>query len=244
MDKTLAETLTGLVSAPSMPPLGGPLRSASPQSIENLSRQFTRQHYVALPGFFGRELIDTIAAQMALAEFETRTAGRIGSAWVMKPNALSGRLNWHLNETELLEIVRQVSGCADIGFFSGRIFRLDPAPGGLDWHDDRRTRERRVAISVNLGTRPHSGGALRIREKRARETVAEVQNRGAGDAVLFRVADHGEHCVTPVEGTLPRFAFSGWFASGPSYYAALLRTRGQPGAKPGQSASRTTRLVG
>ena len=219
-----------------MPPLGGHLRSASPESIEQLRRQFDREHYVAVPGFFSRELIDTIAAQVEVAEFEPRTAERIGSAWVMKPNALSGRLNWLVNESELMGIVRHVSGYADIGFFSGRIFRLDPAPGGLDWHDDRATRERRLAMSVNLGTRPHSGGALRIREKRARETVAEVQNRGAGDAVLFRVADHVEHCVTPVEGTVPRLAFSGWFARGPSYYASLLGTSGSARAQPSLSA--------
>lgn len=211
--------------------VGSCLRSASPQSIEELRRQFARAHHVALPGFFSRELIDTIAPQIAAAEFETRTAEAVGTEWAMTPNEIWASLNWLMNASELMRIVRHISGCADIGLFTGRIFRLDPASGqSFQWHDDRRVRSRRLAVSVNLGTRPHSGGALRIREKLAPETVAEVHNRGAGDAVLFRVADHVEHCVTPVEGTVSRLAFAGWFATGPSYYASLLRDRGEPGA--------------
>jgi 2OG-Fe(II) oxygenase superfamily len=202
--------------------VGARLRSASPRSIEDLRRQFIRTHHVALSGFFSRSLIDAIAPQAAVAEFEMRNAQHVGSEWVMKPNALRATLNWLMNADDLIRIVRRITGCADIGFFAGRIFRLDPASGqSFHWHDDRQPETRRVAISVNLGTRPHAGGALRIREKDAPETAVEVHNHGAGDAVLFRVADHVEHCVTPVEGTVPRLAFSGWFAAGPSYFASL-----------------------
>jgi hypothetical protein len=211
--------------------VGEALRSASPESLRELRDQFSHRHHVAVQGFFGPALIDEITQQLAIAEFEQRIVEGVGSEWVMKPNKLSAMLNWMVNEAELVEIVRQVTGCADIGYFVGRIFRLEPAPGpSLRWHDDRGVKDRQVAVSVNLGTRPHSGGELRLREKGAHAPLAGVSNRGAGDAVLFRVADQLEHSVTAIEGTVPRLAYAGWFVSGPNYYSSLMRERAEPDA--------------
>ena len=204
--------------------MGDRLQSASPEALQDLRRQFGAQHYIKLPSFFDLALVEGVASEIATAEFEGRTSEGVGSEWLMKPNALGAKLNWQLNAPELIRTIRHVTDCADIGVFGGRVYRIDPASGqSFSWHDDRQFEERRLAISVNLGTQPHSGGVLRIREKRAPETFTEVPNSGPGDAVVFRVADDLEHCVTPVEGAVPRLAFSGWFKAGASYYSSLLR---------------------
>ena len=195
-----------------------------PDSVEDLRRQFDEQHHVRLVGLFDASLMARITSELAVAEFETRTSVGVGSEWFMRPNALAAELSWLLNTPEVLTAVREITGSDGIDYFGGRVYRLEPATGqALSWHDDRQFEDRRLAISVNLGTVPHTGGVLRIREKQAPETIYEAPNVGAGDAILFRVADEVEHSVTPVDGTAPRIAFSGWFRTGRNYYDALLR---------------------
>jgi 2-oxoglutarate-Fe(II)-dependent oxygenase superfamily protein len=201
--------------------------------LEDLRRGFSREHYVRLPGFLDPSLFATTASQVAEAEFEVRTSAGVGSEWLMKPNPLAATLNWLLNAPELIQAVRRVAGCDEIGLFAGRVYRMDPSSGqSFEWHDDRESEARRLALSVNLGDRPHAGGVLRIRRKTTPQAMAEVPNEGPGDAVLFRVDDDLEHCVTPVAGSVPRLAFSGWFSAGPSYYALLLRQLAGDSARP------------
>ena len=169
-------------------------------------------------------MVEAIEARLPDEGFDIQESAGISSKWVMKPNALGATLHWLLNDPELMRALGDIGGCDDVGFFSGRLYRLDPGSGqAFGWHDDREhDKQRRLAISVNLGTTSYSGGVLRIREKRARESVSEIPNVGPGDAVLFRVADHVEHAVTPVAGTVAKVAFNGWFRAGESYYASLM----------------------
>jgi 2OG-Fe(II) oxygenase superfamily len=217
-----------LTEAPVAAGAGLRLRSASPEALQELRGEFGRQHFVRLTQFFDRQLLDWVDSQVEEADFEVRTSENVGSEWLMKPNAVAATLNWLLNAPELIQAVRGLTGCEDVNLFLGRVYRIDPSSGqSFAWHDDRQFEERRLAISVNLGARPHDGGVLRIRPKDTPEAIAEAPNRGHGDAILFRVADELEHCVTPVVGTVPRIAFSGWFRAGPDYYSALVDELGR-----------------
>jgi 2-oxoglutarate-Fe(II)-dependent oxygenase superfamily protein len=207
------------------------LRSAPPAVLEDLRGDFSRQYYVSVPGFVEGRLLEWTFSELAAAEFEVHEhPGDVGAEWQMKPNALYARLNWLMNAPELVRVVRDVTGLEEIGWFSGRIHRLDPASGhSFTWHDDRgHGEDRLLAVSVNLTERPYAGGVLSIRRKRAPDTVAEVPKNALGGAVLFRVADELEHCVTPVTGEVPRLTFTGWFRPGPAYYS-LLRGIGTDG---------------
>jgi len=51
--------------------------------------------------------------------------------------------------------------------------------------------------------------------------TARVGGTSLGDAVIFRIADHLRHRVSPVEGDVPRVAFAGWFKSAPSFRSVL-----------------------
>jgi len=70
---------------------------------------------------------------------------------------------------------------------------------------------RLVAMSVNLSTKSYQGGVLQIRKKKSHQVIAEIQNVGLGDAVLFRVSEELEHRVTSVQGGLAKVTFAGWF---------------------------------
>ena len=205
--------------------MGDCLTSAPPGRLEELRRQFRERHHVTLSGFLGSGLVDTVADEIADAEFELQASeGDIGTESEMQPNRVSATLNWRMNAPSLIAAVREVTDCEEIGLFAGRVYRLEPSSGqSFDWHDDLGSTERRVAFSVNLGNRPYSGGVLQIRERRAPDLIAEVSNLAPGDAVLFRLGPHLVHRVTPVEGTVPRVAFAGWFLAGPNYYSSLLR---------------------
>lgn len=206
--------------------VGDALISASPERLQELRGQFAEQHWVKLPGFFSPGLIDRAATDLAEAEFQPLTNdNEIGVESRMQPNGLSASLLWLMNAPGLLSAAREITGCEEISSFFGRVFRLEPSSGqSFDWHDDLGDPERRVAISVNLGKRPFAGGTLQIRERDATELIAEVTNLVPGDAVLFRIARHLQHRVMPVEGTVPRVAFAGWFLAGHDYYSSLLRT--------------------
>lgn len=204
--------------------VGADVQSASPEVLRDLRRQFADQHYLKLPGFLGRGLLDWADSQLAAAEWETRHApDEIGSEWRMKPNSLSARLDWLMNEPGLLRAFRDITGAQDIAWFVGRVFRMEPSQGqSFNWHDDRGGKdERLLAMSVNLTAQPYAGGVLNLRRKRAPETAVEIPNPGLGDAIVFRVADELEHCVTPVTGEIPRLTFTGWYRTGPGYYSRL-----------------------
>jgi predicted 2-oxoglutarate/Fe(II)-dependent dioxygenase YbiX len=74
---------------------------------------------------------------------------------------------------------------------------------------------RRVAMSVNLEPAPYEGGVLQIRRRENEAIIAEVENVGAGDAILFRIDAALQHRVTAVTSGV-KTAFAGWFRSAPS----------------------------
>jgi hypothetical protein len=121
-----------------------------------------------------------------------------------------------LNNPHIFAAIRQITGCGLIGCFSGRVYRNPPSPEyRLDWHDDLRDRNRLVGLSISLTPGSPEGGLFRLRRKSNCEVLAEVAHSQPGDAHIFRIDSAVEHCVTPVEGTLPRTAFAGWFQSSP-----------------------------
>jgi hypothetical protein len=55
-----------------------------------------------------------------------------------------------------------------------------------------------------------------------------VANTGAGDAVLFRIAERLEHRVTSLRGDVPRTAYAGWFLREPRFADVLKERIGRP----------------
>jgi len=69
------------------------------------------------------------------------------------------------------------------------------------WHDDTSGAGagRLAGFSLNLSRETYRGGTFQIREKARPDDVVEVENTGAGDAFLFRIAPAMQHRVLPVD---------------------------------------------
>jgi hypothetical protein len=188
--------------------------AVSSADLGRLRESFERYHHVKLPEFLSGELLDRTRRYMDEGEFSTRVHKGIGTELSLEQGKSPRLLLFLMNDPELFEIVRAITGCDRIGSFNGRIYRMMPREHADSWHDDVNGK-RLIAMSINLSANPYSGGILELRDERSEEIVARVANTGPGDALLFRLAAGLKHRVTAVTGELPRTAYAGWFEKGP-----------------------------
>jgi hypothetical protein len=210
--------------------------SGSENDLDSLRRTFEREHCLLLKGFLGGELVPLILPAIERAQYHPAHYDQVGSELLMEPNAALEALSFFFNDQKLFELVQSITCCGRIGFFRGRVYRLDPNPHHtFDWHNDLNKASRMLAMSLNLTAKGFQGGLLQIREAATGKMIREVANTGFGDAVLFRLSADLEHRVTPVEGQTPRISYAGWYQSEPDFHAALRQLRGEMGS-PGNRA--------
>jgi hypothetical protein len=210
----------------------------SPAEIERLRAEFERQHCVKLPRLLGEELFEEVVERVAQAEFApllhkdfqsdasgSEDAGFVEASMKQESPAFA-LLLFLMNDPHLFELVQRVTGCDPIGRFDGRVYRMDPSAYS-GWHDDIGD-DRMVAMSLNLSSEPYAGGVLQLRERRSRQILRDAPNTGPGDAILFRVADHLQHQITPVEGRVSKLAFAGWFKSSPGLFTTRSLRHREP----------------
>lgn len=192
--------------------------TGAPEAMSAARGTFEREHCVRLAGFLSGELFEDVAGPLRDAAFAPEAHGVGHNLMLAEPLPAADLLLFAMNDPRLLESIGRLTGVDGITSFGGRVYRVEPSSGqALEWHDDRGDPARLVAMSVNLGTEPFAGGTLQIRDRRSGEIVHESANVGPGDAALFRVADFLEHRVAPVEGSVPRTAYAGWFGSHPRF---------------------------
>lgn len=158
------------------------------------------------------------------AAFALRTHKHLALApvdeWIPDP-AVSSRFGFVLNDPLLFALVRDITGCEAIGSFHAVIYRVHASATHVDdWHSDD-DGNRMVALSLNLGRRPFEGGLLQLRHRGSPSVLQKRELRAFGDALLFRIGDDLEHCVSAVTGTTPRLVMTGWFQREPDYRALL-----------------------
>ena len=188
---------------------------AAPLGLRSAREHFDQHDYLRLPRFIEPKLLWVIQRYLSGAGFQAREYAEIGHDLTLLNNPLWRVLHFLMNDPQLFQLIRRVTGCRPIGCFTGRIYRMVARRGvELNWHDDTVDDVKLVAISVNLSDAKYRGGTLQIREKSCDVSEA-VPNLGLGDAIVFRVADRLEHRVTPVEGKVPKTALTGWFRSEP-----------------------------
>ena len=199
----------------------GLVASGPAAHVERLRAQFEERSCVRLPALIEPGLLAFIQQQIDLADFAPQGHEGVGRETAMIQNVTFSLLHFLTNDTHLFELVRQITGCARIGCFIGRVYRLIPGLGhAADWHSD--TFEcRMIGMSVNLSTDIYQGGTFHLRKVGSTAPLCEIANTGAGDAILFRIAKDLEHQVTAVEGTTPKTAFAGWFRSQPEFLSLI-----------------------
>lgn len=194
--------------------------------VDRLRSLFRRDHFVRLPQLLEPKLLGSLLATLDGATFEDLDHDGVGTEQWMPEDVLPGALSFLMNDSRLIELVEGVAECGHVGSFSGRVYRL--LSGGRysdSWHTDLGD-DRLVALSLNLSRDSYAGGVLQIRDRATRSLLAEVENQGLGDAVLFRIREDLEHRVTDVHGPHGRTAFAGWFRSSPDFLGLLYPDSG------------------
>jgi hypothetical protein len=193
------------------------------EAIVGWREEFDRHHCVRLPRLIEPELVSQLQARIEAAGFFEKTNRNIGDESRMAADPAGAVLEFLTNDSAFFEVVRAITGCAPIGCYRGRVYRLLPKIGHMsDWHTDL-VHGRMATMSINLSAAPFEGGILQIREMPAERIVTEVANTGAGDAVIFRIDAALQHRVTPTNGTTPRTAYAGWFLHEPQFEDLLKR---------------------
>jgi hypothetical protein len=203
----------------------GPTVSGSDRELRRLRAEFDRRHCIRFPSLLDPDSYRLIQRQVDEAAFAPRTHEKIAAELCMTVNPALHMLNFLVNDGRFFHVVREVTGCGHIGAFIGRVYRMASGMGHYDsWHSDF-VDHRMIGMSVNLSPQAYSGGVFRLRERGSGTILTEAPNTGAGDAILFRIAHHVEHCVTDVEGAAPKTAFAGWFVSEPDFFSLLSTER-------------------
>jgi Coenzyme PQQ synthesis protein D (PqqD)/2OG-Fe(II) oxygenase superfamily len=188
---------------------------ATSSQLRSAREHFEQHNYLRLPGFIEPGLLRLIQRHLRSAKFEEREY-KVGRELTLPNSPVASVLYVLMNDPKLFRLIRRVTGCGPIGCFISRLYQMIARKGlAFTWHDDM-AKDRKVAISINLSDARYHGGTLQIRE-RPRGVCEAVPNLGFGDAIIFRVAEHLEHRVTPIVGRLPKTAVSGWFCSRPRY---------------------------
>jgi hypothetical protein len=197
----------------------GPLRD-----VPRLRDEFDHHHCVRLPELLNDAVLERVLHLTDEGEFSPRAHAGISTELLMRRGKAPALLVFLINDPELFEFVRAITGCDRIGAFHGRLYRMMPGPEHEDsWHDDLHD-GRMVAMSINLTPAKYDGGALEIRDRHSKEVLHRAVPKRAGDALLFRISPRLEHRVTVVRGAVPRTAYAGWFMEGPD--SALLHPHG------------------
>jgi hypothetical protein len=198
--------------------------------LDALRDRFATQHCVMLENLLEPSLLVEIQRRIERAQWKSSTFGEgsdhhfSGTEFTLDDLVTCNLLDFLLNNPEFLNIIRIVTGDPEISEFSGRVYRMDPSPQHhLSWHTDIVGNEKRkVGLSMNLSTDVFRGGTFELRDGRTLVSLAQVNNTGFGDALLFRISADLHHRVTEVLDRVPKTACAGWFrATGESYFAKL-----------------------
>ena len=201
--------------------------SSSTEVLGALRDQFERRHYFVLPGLLETELLDLIQRQIDRGEFRERVHERIDSnkELCLTESAAFGALLFLMNDEKLFQLIQDITQCARIDCFEGRVYRVNPGDGHHDsWHNDI-GEGRVVGMSLNLSREIYSGGVLQIRNRESEALISEVANTGSGDAVVFRLSRDLQHRITEVEGSASKTAFAGWFRAQPNVSSSLKESQ-------------------
>lgn len=184
-----------------------------PDATAALAKQFEAQHALVLEHVFDAEFLRNLAGLIDKAQFVEKHAPHVGTRKIEQPAFAGFYLRQALTRPAMQAWLETVTGCGPLGGMIGNITQYAAGSGHhLGWHHDvDAANERRLAVTVNLGTTPYDGGDFEMRERGGTELLMRYAHAEPGTALVFRVTKALEHRVTPVISGGPRMVFSGWF---------------------------------
>lgn len=202
---------------------GPVMHAAAPAAA--LTDAFLARQVVKLPGFIAPPLLEWVQREVASALWlERKHDGMTATELSMQDNTCLGLLHFLVNDPVVLRFVEHVTRRQPLTAFGGRIYNRIPGQHQDDWHDDLHP-DRQVGLSVNLSSGVYEGGVFELRLADGGRPLGAMANVGFGDAIVFAIADHLQHRVSPLVGTVAKTAFAGWFGGRRDYNRTL---RGDP----------------
>jgi hypothetical protein len=198
--------------------------------LDPLRDRFATEHCVVLRNMLVVSLLEKIQRNIERAQWHSSVFTEFsgtefsGTEFTLEDPFTVNVIDFLLNDPGFLDVIRGITDCKQISEFSGRVYRM--AAGHqhhLSWHNDLNDESRRVGFSMNLSMGVFRGGGFALRNRLTKKLVAQVNNTGFGDAILFRISRDLEHRVSPVMEGVPKTACAGWFlATGKNYTKGLI----------------------
>ena len=199
----------------------GAVRVGTGEQFAAARAEFDRRPCLLLNQLSEPSLLSLIRRRLESSGFAHKVNAGIGTELRLPSGALSGGIEFLTNDRVLFDAIQDITGCARIGCYRGRVYRMQPDTGHAShWHSDM-SGGRMITMSVNLSDEVFEGGDLQIREAASTQVIAHLRNTGFGDAVIFRIDPRLEHQVLPLTGTVERSAYAGWFLASPDYEQLL-----------------------
>jgi hypothetical protein len=201
--------------------------------LDVLRERFVTKHCVVLEKLLEPALLEEVQRRIEHAPWRSTTYDYVGTELTLDDPATIHILLFLLNRPEFLDAIRIISGCAQINYFHGRVYRLAAGlQSQLSWHtdidSDPHGEQRHVGLSINLSTDIFGGGTFELRDLLTRRPLAKINNTGFGDALLFRVSNDLEHRVTEVVDRVAKIACAGWFrTTDVSLFTELIMAKSQ-----------------
>src|SRR5215216_5465238 len=134
--------------------------SGSAEDLDRLREQFDHYHYVRIPQIIEPGILQFIQARLEQAEYQPMSHGQYGEELCAQDEVLLHLLHFLTNTAALFQMIETITGCGEIGCFTGRVYRMVSGHGHYDsWHNDM-VENRMVAMTINLGRDAYTGGVL------------------------------------------------------------------------------------
>src|SRR6266700_8438850 len=105
--------------------------------VERLKLEFSEKHFVLLPRLLEPALLDFLFHRLEQAEWRDKEHKGIGTEVVSDDSPSLGLLHFLANAPAFLAAVGEITGCMDMTWFGGRIYRFIANSGHHDtWHSD------------------------------------------------------------------------------------------------------------
>lgn len=187
--------------------------------LAELRQKFSERHFVHLRGLIERSFLDQLADRIEQVEFREDLTENIGCVERCADPRIDHGMQFMLNQEPILKTVAAIVGKPVHRWLGNTVRRTPGANHFSNWHNDTTPPveveghrfQRVVPLSLNLTREPFAGGNLCMRTVPDEKEFADIENKGPGDALLFRIGPDLQHRVADVEGTVPRLVHVGWF---------------------------------
>ena len=106
-------------------------------NVEELAQQFEQHHVFRLPRLLNADLLEIISPKLNQCIWTTQDDGSIAREAGPADPAPMHILNFALNTSDFLDLMRGITRCDSIGIFGGRVYKMAPSADHFyTWHAD------------------------------------------------------------------------------------------------------------